>query len=168
MSRKCSLFGFSYVEMVFVIAILATLAAVATPYLQKTIQRQKELALRQSLREIRTAIDAYKAAYDAGKIVNSLDDSGYPKSLDVLVEGVEDVTDIKKRKLRFLRRIPIDPMYDKVAAAQTAAMAVTPDDTWGKRSYDSPADDPRPGKDVYDVYSLSSGVGLNGVPYAQW
>lgn len=157
--------GFSYVELVFVIAILALLAAVATPYLEKNVQRKKELELRQNLRQIRIAIDEYKASADQGKIKKSIGDSGYPHNLEDLVIGVEDITNPKNKKLRFLRRLPVDPMYPKNLQSNKD---ISPEDTWGKRSYASDADNPREGDDVYDVYSLSTDVGLNGIPYGQW
>jgi general secretion pathway protein G len=157
--------GFSYVEMVFAVAMLALLAVVATPYLEKNIQRKKELELRQNLRQIRSALDEYKAAADQGKISKSIGDSGYPHRLEDLVIGVDNITDPQKRKLRFLRRVPADPMYPKDLSA---GKNINPEDTWGKRSYDSDADNPREGSDVYDVYSLSSEIGMNGVAYAQW
>jgi general secretion pathway protein G len=157
--------GFSYVEMVFSVAMLALLAAVATPYLEKNIQRKKELEFRQNLRQIRTAIDEYKEASDQGKIKKSIGDSGYPHRLEDLVNGVDDITDPQKKKLRFLRRVPADPMYPKNLQADKE---INPEDTWGKRSYDSDADNPREGSDVYDVYSLSADIGMNGIAYGQW
>ena len=164
------MFGFSYVELVFVIAILALLGAMATPYLEKNIQRNKELELKQNLREIRIAIDEYKAASDQGKIQKSVGDSGYPHHLEDLVTGVEDISDPEKKKLRFLRRLPSDPMFPKsqIASNVSAENAVNPSETWGKRSYSSDADNPRDGDDVYDIYSLSTDIGLNGIPYAKW
>lgn len=158
--------GFSYVEMVFAVAMLALLATAATPYLEKNIQRKKETELKQNLREIRMAIDAYKLAYDQGKLAKVVGESGYPKQLEDLVNGVEDVTDPEKKKIRFLRRIPVDPMY--IHQSSRTVIALNPADTWGKRSYDSDADAPREGRDVFDVYSYSTELGLNGVPYAQW
>ena len=89
-----------------------------------------------------------------------VEDSGHPKSLEILVEGVEDAKSPKRSKIYFLRRIPRDPM-----ALDTRSAAA---DTWGKRAYKSPPDDPQEGDDVYDVYSLSKKVGLNGVPYREW
>lgn len=161
--------GFSYVEMVFAVAMLALLAAVATPYLEKNIQRKKETELRQNLRQIRSAIDEYKAAVDTGKIKKIIGDSGYPKSLEDLVIGVEDISDSNKKKLYFLRRIPADPMYPKTYSnPQQLADEISPAETWGKRSYASDADNPREGSDVYDVYSLSAEVGNNGINYNQW
>jgi general secretion pathway protein G len=155
--------GFSYVEMVFAVAMLAMLAAVATPYLEKHIQRQKETELKQNLRQIRNAIDAYKAAYDAGKMLKNMGASGYPPDLEALVQGVVDASSVEKKKIYFLRRIPADPMYP-IAKQQTVSAA----QTWGLRSYESDAENPREGADVYDVYSLSGEVGLNGVPYREW
>jgi general secretion pathway protein G len=161
--------GFSYVEMVFAVAMLALLAAVATPYLEKNIQRKKETELKQNLREIRTAIDSYKAAADAGKIQKRVGDSGYPPRLEDLVNGVDDISSPNKTKLRFLRKIPVDPMYSPISPTQTQnARPITAEATWGKRSYASDADYPREGEDVYDVYSTSTQIGNNGVPYAQW
>ncbi len=157
--------GFSYVELMFSVAILALLATVATPYLEKTIQRKKEHELRSSLRDIRTAIDAYKKASDEGKVKKSLGDSGYPKRLQDLVTGVPDLKDPEKKKLRFLRRLPRDPMYQ---ADGGVGSEIKPEDTWGKRSYKSDANEPRAGEDVYDVYSYNEKKGLNGVPYRQW
>lgn len=157
--------GFSYVEMVFAVAMLALLAAVATPYLEKNMQRKKESELKQSLREMRTAIDRYKDAADAGKIAKRVGDSGYPHRLQDLIEGIDDITSPTKTKLRFLRKIPIDPMYP---IKMDTARPVAPEDTWGKRSYASDTDNPREGDDVYDVYSTSPQVGNNGVPYEQW
>ena len=158
--------GFSYIEMVFSVAMLALLAAVATPYLEKNIQRKKETELRQSLRQIRTAIDAYKAAADAGKIKRAVGDSGYPPNLQILAEGIEDITSPNKQKLYFIRRIPADPLFP--LNNQSANRAINPAETWGKRSYASDADYPREGADVYDVYSLSSDIAINGVAYSDW
>jgi general secretion pathway protein G len=167
---KRTLHGFSYVELMFSIAILALLAAAATPYLEKTIQRKKESELRENLRDIRNAIDAYKIASDQGKILKTLNDSGYPKSLDELVTGVPDQADPQKKKLKFLRNLPADPMFTRPASesAADASDGVSPQSTWGKRSYDSEANEPREGTDVFDVYSLNNQKGLNGIPYQQW
>jgi len=142
LSRGRRLKGFSYVELMFSVAILALLATMATPYLEKTVQRKKEYELRTHLREVRTAIDAYKKASDEGKIKKSLGDTGYPKRLRDLVDGVENIADPDKKKLRFLRRLPADPMYQVQAEN---GLELRPEDTWGKRSYDSDANEPRAG-----------------------
>lgn len=151
--------GFTLIEMLVTVAIVAILASVAMPLSALSQQRAKEAELRQDLREIRTAIDAYKQAQDEGRIVRSLDQSGYPTKLSVLVEGVIDAKNPVSAKLYFLRRIPMDPFAENAVDAESS---------WGKRSYDSPPDAPHEGRDVYDVYSLSDRVGLNGVPYREW
>lgn len=125
-----------------------------------TIQRAKESELRAALRDIRGAIDAYKDAAEQGRVMVEADKSGYPTDLKLLYEGVEDATSAEKVKIYFLRRLPRDPFFpDGTAAAE---------DTWGLRSYASPPEDPQPGDDVFDVYSLARGKGLNGVPYHDW
>jgi general secretion pathway protein G len=145
--------GFTLVELLIVVAIVALLASVAAPLAELGYQRGKEQDLRHALREIREAIDAYKRAGDEGKIERKADASGYPPSLAVLVEGVEEKTNPERTKIYFLRRIPKDPLTGE---------------EWGLRSYASPADEPKPGKDVYDVHSRSEDVGLNKVPYREW
>lgn len=162
--RKQSDRGFSYVELMFSVTILILLATAATPYLEKTIQRKKESELRESLRQIRTAIDDYKKASDIGKIAKSIDGSGYPNRLEDLVLGVPDITDPQKKKMHFLRSLPVDPMF----TAEEPSSHYRPVDTWGKRAYKSDSENPREGDDVFDVYSLSDKKGLNGVPYQQW
>ena len=117
-------------------------------------------ALRESLREIRTAIDQYRLAAEQGRIVRKIGESGYPSSLEVLVTGVTNAQDPKGGRIYFLRRLPRDPFFRE---AQVPAAA-----TWGLRSYASPADAPAPGADVFDVYSRAPGVGLNGLPYREW
>lgn len=151
--------GFTLIELLVTVAIVAILASVALPLSELSQQRAKEQELRQSLRDIRTAIDAYKQAVDEGHILKSLDQSGYPPKLALLAEGVTDAKSPVSSKIYFLRRIPMDPFAENASDAESS---------WGKRSYDSPADAPRDGKDVYDVYSLSARIGLNGVPYREW
>lgn len=152
--------GFTLIELVITVAIVAVLASVALPLNELTVQRGKEADLRRSLREIREGIDAYKQAFDEGRMVKRADDSGYPKRLEDLVEGVEDQKDPKKSRIYFLRRIPRDPFAED--ASQTNA------ETWGKRSYESPPDDPKEGDDVFDVFTRSTLIGLNGRPLREW
>lgn len=155
--------GFTLIELMVSLVIIAIMASVATPMIQLTVKRQKEQQLREHLREMRRAIDAYKKASDDGRIKKSADASGYPPNLQVLVDGVEDAKDAKHTRLRFLRRIPQDPMLNMQANNGLNQPA-----GWGMRSYDSPPEQPRYTQDVYDVYSLSKQTGINGVPYAQW
>ena len=152
--------AFTLIELLVVLAIVGLLAALTVPVAEVTVQRSREQDLRLALREIRTAIDQYKKASDEGRIPKRADATGYPESLDLLAEGVNDAKDAKKRKIYFLRRIPRDPM--------DADGAADPAETWGKRAYESEPNEPREGKDVYDVYSRSTRIGLNGVPYSRW
>lgn len=152
--------GFTLIELMVTVAIIAILATIAFPMAEVASQRSKEQELRHSLRQIRGAIDAYKQAVDEGRITKSMDQSGYPPALADLVEGVKDAKNPEGRKIYFLRSLPRDPMSNDDQA--------TAEETWGKRSYASPPDDPQEGKDVFDVYSLSEGEGLNGIPYREW
>lgn len=152
--------GFTLIELVITLVILALLASVAVPVTELSVQRSKEQELRRHLWQIREAIDAYKRAYDEGRVTRRLNATGYPPTLDVLVEGIEDQRHPDKRRIYFLRRLPRDPLH-----SDGSVPAAT---TWGKRSYASPPDDPREGEDVYDVYSRAPGKGLNDVEYAKW
>jgi general secretion pathway protein G len=152
--------GFTLIELVITVAIVALLASVALPVSELAVQRTKEQELRRTLRQIREAIDLHKQASDEGRIRKSVGDSGYPKKLEELAEGVDDQKSAKKEKIYFLRRIPRDPLN----ADPTLSAAAT----WGKRSYASPPDDPREGDDVFDVFSLAPGKGINGQPYRDW
>jgi general secretion pathway protein G len=159
-SRNLRSSGFTLIEMLITVAIVALLASIALPLSELAVQRTKEQELRRSLRELREAIDHYKRAADEGRIERSIDQSGYPPSLTVLVEGVRDVRNPSGARIFFLRRLPSDPFAEK--------RDEKPENTWGLRSYDSPFDRPRAGRDVFDVYSLSRATGLNGIPYQQW
>jgi general secretion pathway protein G len=146
---------------VITVAIVGLLATAVVPSAQLMYQRQKEAELRSALRTIRTAIDEYRKAADAGRIKKDADKSGYPPDLQTLVDGVDDASSPKEGvKIYFLRRVPRDPLWPD--ATVPAA------ETWGLRSYASSADDPQPGDDVFDVYSKSTRVGLNGIAYHDW
>lgn len=152
--------GFTFIELMMTLAIMGVLVLVAVPMAQLSVQREKERDLRLALAQIREALDAYKRAADQGRVMVRLGESGYPKSLEDLVEGVPDQRSPSRQKMYFLRALPRDPMHpdhDRKAA-----------DTWALRSYASPPDDPQSGDDVFDVYSSSDAVGLNGVPYKKW
>lgn len=151
--------GFTIVELVVTVAILGLLAAMAAPLTETVMRRAREQELKAALVEIRNAIDAYKDAADGGRVAKAAGESGYPASLDVLVNGVVDRQSAGGAKLYFLRRIPRDPF---------APAGVPAGGTWGLRSFDSPPDAPRAGKDVFDVRSLSEGRGLDGTPYREW
>ena len=145
--------GFTLIELVITVAIVALLASVALPLAEVTVQRNKEKDLRVALREIRTAIDAYKRAGDEGVIEKKADESGYPPTLAALVEGVPDKRKTDGTKLYFLRRVPADPVSGE---------------EWGLRSYASSPTEPSPGKDVFDVFSRSADRALNGSAYREW
>jgi general secretion pathway protein G len=151
--------GFTLIELIITVAIVAILASATYPLAQIAAQRSKEQELRVALRQIREAIDAYKQLADEGRIARQADESGYPPELDLLAEGVEDIKSPEKKMIYLLRRVPRDPF----ASAELSA-----GDTWGQRSYESPPDDPKEGEDVFDVYSKSDAVGLNGTPYREW
>ncbi|HEY5801034.1 MAG TPA: type II secretion system protein [Burkholderiaceae bacterium] len=152
--------GFTLIELLVTLAILGVLAAMTLPVAQIASQRSKEQDLRAALRDIRQGIDSYKRASDEGRIAKAIGTSGYPADLAVLVEGVADQRDPKKAKIFFLRRVPADPFNtDRQLSAEQS---------WGKRSYASDADDPQEGEDLYDVYSRSEKVGLNGAAYKTW
>lgn len=152
--------GFTLIELVVTVAMIAVLATIALPTAQVTVRRYKEQQLRRALSEIRAAIDAYKAAVEAGLIATKLDETGYPPTLNVLVEGALDRRSPTKRKIFFLRRLPTDPMVETRNGEATAS--------WGIRSYASPPDSPQEGSDVFDVYSKSNAIGMNGIPYRDW
>ncbi len=151
--------GLSLIEMVIALAILAVLAATVIPVAEVTVKRTKELELRRSLRTMRTAIDEYKADFDRAvreqKITPDIDETGYPEELEDLVEG-KDWGMLYRFKRKYLRRIPKDP-FDKYDAG------------WGLRAYADDADSTvYGGGDIYDVYSQSDGIALDGTPYSSW
>lgn len=155
--------GFSLIELLVTVVIVSILASVGLPLAEMAVKRRKEQELHHALREMRDAIDAYKRAVDEGRIATKVGDSGYPPNLVILVNGVRDIKDPSGKMLYFLRRIPSDPLVSFVADRNT-----NPEQHWGKRSYVSSADHPKEGSDVFDVYSKSEGVGLNGVAYREW
>ena len=150
--------GFTFIELLVVTTILLILASAVMPLAKVTVQRQREAELRRSLREMRTAIDRYKEAVDNG-LIGSIDvkagSEGYPPDLDTLVEGVTVANDASGRKLKFLRRVPRDPIMNS--------------SDWGKRSYsDKPDATTWGGSSVYDVYSKSTAKALDGTKYNEW
>lgn len=152
--------GFSLVELLVVIAIMSVLASIGFPLAELSHRRTQEEELRRALREVRSALDNYKRMVDAGLIARPAGGSGYPPTLKVLVDGEVNAQTPQASKLYFLRRLPRDPL--------APATIIEPADTWGLRSYDSGPDDPKPGRDVYDVHSKALGNGLDGRPYRQW
>lgn len=168
--------GFTLIELLAALAILAVMGMMALAPLRAEVQRAKERELRVALQQIREAIDEYKRAGDEGRIAKSPDATGWPPSLEALVRGVPALAApgagpgagapapfanaaAAPRRIHFLRRLPRDPFTDP---------ALPPERSWGLRSSASAPDDPQPGTDVFDVYSLAGGVGSNGVPFRRW
>jgi general secretion pathway protein G len=152
--------GFTLIELLITVVIVGILALSAMPLAELAVQRTRESELRSSLRQLREAIDAYRRDVDDGKIARKALDTGYPPTLDILVTGVADEKSPTREKIYFLRRIPRNPLADDPRLSNA--------ETWGKRSYASPPDDPKPGDDVFDVYPIGDGVGLNGIAYRDW
>jgi general secretion pathway protein G len=150
--------GYTFIEVIVVTAILLILASAVMPLAQVTSQRQREAELHRSLRELRTAVDKFKDAVDTGQIAQSElepGNEGYPPDLETLVEGINAANDASGRKLKYLRRIPIDPMTNGIE--------------WGLRSYqDKPDATTWGGKNVFDVYTTSSATALDGTKYRDW
>ena len=150
--------GYTFVELLVVTTIVLILASAVQPLAKVTIQRSREAELHRVLREMRTAIDKFKDAADAGMIPTTelkANSEGYPPDLDVLVEGVSVANDATGRKLKFLRRVPVDP--------------TTGEKEWGMRAYqDKPDSTSWGGQNVYDVYSKNGGTGLDGIKYREW
>ena len=152
--------GFTLIELMITVSIVGVLVSLAMPVKEMVVKREQERELRAALREIRGALDAYKRAVDEGKVKASAGDSGYPKSLDELASGAENISTPDRQKVFFLRRLPRDPLHPDPSTPSAQ--------TWGKRSYASAPEEPREGADVFDVYSLAAGRGMNGVAYREW
>jgi len=152
--------GFTLIELVVTLALVGVVALVSVPLFEITATRLREAELRAALREIRTAIDAYKTAADAGIVPKGATESGYPPSLDVLAQGINSAKAGNERLVVFLRRVPRDQF--------SREPALEPAQQWATRSHGSPPDDPQPGTDVFDVASRSPRTGLNGVAYKEW
>lgn len=150
--------GYTIIEMMVVMVVLGILATAAMPLVELTAKRSKERELKQAVWEIRHAIDAYKQASDSGRIARAAGASGYPPSLPALTAGVPELA-AGGQTLYLLRRVPRDPFAPK---------SLPPEATWGLRSYASPPDEPKEGGDIFDIYSKSEEVGMNGVPYRLW
>jgi general secretion pathway protein G len=150
--------GYTFVEILIVALIVMILASVAMPLTRVMVKRQRETELRRTLREMRTAIDRYKDSADLGQIAATElepDDEGYPKTLDVLVEGVRGTGANTERRLKFLRRVPVDPMTGTAE--------------WGQRSYQDDRDSRSwGGQNVWDVYSQSEDTAIDGTKYRDW
>jgi len=150
--------GFTFIELLVVTTILIVLASAIMPLARVTLQREREVELHRALREIRLAIDKYKDAVDTGQIGSTdirAGSEGYPPDLETLVEGISKANDASGIKLKFLRRVPMDPI------AHSAE--------WGMRSYQDKADSSSwGGQNVYDVYSKAEGTGLDGTKYKDW
>jgi len=151
--------GFTLIELLVTLAILSVLALLTVPLAQLSARRVDEAELRHALREIRNAIDAYKLASDEGRIERPVNSSGYPPTLNALVEGVKDAKDPKRRMIYFLRRVPRNPLADS---------SLSDEQGWGLRAYSSEPHSPVAGDDVFDVFPRSDGVGLNSIPYRKW
>jgi general secretion pathway protein G len=154
-ATKASQRGMTLVELIVAVTILGLLSTLVVPLAAYKVKRDKERDLRYALREIRSAIDRYKDASDQQKIQVKVGTDGYPADLDVLVEGVTVVGNATGAKVKFLRRIPIDPMTGKAE--------------WGKRSsQDDPKSNSWGGQNVFDVYSTSMERARDGTPYSEW
>jgi general secretion pathway protein G len=150
--------GFTLVELLVTLALLALLVTSASSVVHLNSKREKERELKRALWQIRDALDAYKDATDQGLIKKAADGSGYPPDLNILVAGVENTKDLKKKKLFFLRRIPRDPF--------AADASLSNAETWRIRGYDGAIDDMA--IDVYDVSSRSPALGINQQAYSEW
>lgn len=150
--------GYTFIELMVVSAIVMLLASAVMPLARVTATRQREAELRRALREVRSAIDKYKDAADSqqiGSLEIKVGSEGYPADLQVLVDGVAVQNDATGRKLKFLRRIPVDPMSHSTE--------------WGLRSYQDEPDASRwGGQNVFDIYTKVEGTALDGTKYRDW
>lgn len=153
--------GFTLIELLVTLALLAMVAAAATPMLELEVTRVREQALQRALWSVRDAIDEYHRAFLEGRIAAGVDDDGYPATLRVLVDGVEDRRDPRHRRMVFLRAIPHDPMLRH--EADTPAEL-----DWALRTYAEAIGETAGAPGIYDLHSRSPGTGLNGQPYASW
>lgn len=159
MKTSAAVRGFTLIEMMVVVVIVGILASAAMPLAALHKRRQQEFELRENLRVLRRALDDYKRAVEQGRIEHKADTSSYPPTLRVLVDGVTDIASPQGAKLYFLRRLPRNPL---------APSDLPPERTWATRAYDSPPEQPAPGRDVFDVYVEADGNGLDGTPYRSW
>jgi general secretion pathway protein G len=152
--RKFLQRGFTLIELIVTVTVIAVLVGMAIPLTRNTIKREREQELHAALREMRLAIDNFKRASDLGQIQITLDGQGYPAKLQDLVDGVPLMNQVDK-KIKFLRRVPLDPMTNSTE--------------WGMRSYqDDPKSTSWGGQNVFDVYSKSEGTALDGTKYSDW
>ncbi len=157
--RRARAGGFTIIELLVTVTLVGILGAIAVPAGELLVQREREQALKETLRDLRAAIDAFKRASAEGRIARAVGESGYPRTLAELT-GIPDQKDPNGGELRFLRRVPRNPVYQGPDTA--------PEKTWGLRSYASTHEQPRPGRDVFDIYPLGDGKGINGIPYKAW
>jgi general secretion pathway protein G len=152
--------GFTLIELVVTLALVGVMAMIALPLAELTSVRAKESELRTALRQIRTALDAYKQASDAGLIERSADSSGYPTTLEALTTPIQNMKSPTNTPYTFMRSVPRDPLVNDPA--------LRAEETWNLRAYGSSPENPTAGKDVFDISSRATAVGLNGIPYNKW
>ena len=151
--------GFTLIELTVTVALVGLLAWATVPLFEITTTRVKEVELKSALRQIRTALDAYKAAADAGAVSKTVTESGYPPSLELLTEGIETTNRLGVRRVVFIRQIPRDPFFPD--------QTISPAKQWLTRSYGGVFEDSR-SDDIFDVASRSKRIALNGTPYREW
>lgn len=165
-TRRLQARGFTFIELVITLALIGLVSTLALPLAEVTATRLKEAELRQALRTVRAGLDAYKAATDNGSLKREPGASGYPPTLELLTQVLDlaqkpDASGtLAAQRLVILRQLPRDPFNTDPTLA--------PEQTWNTRAYGSRSDDPQPGDDVFDISSKSSGIALDGTPYASW